>query len=830
MTYIMPLTEKIALGSDKSVTFNKISIKFGDGYQQDSVKGINSIVSSWSVTWSTLTDNEAEILENFLQSTLGVQKILWTPPKSSQPVFVLLDSYTKTIQSQVTNFNSISATFTRIFTAEDSLTVFSPTIVLEFKFNDAYGSFSLIETTGKAYENISARINNPSNPTKTLLDISGNKSSVDFTGRHDVELVGSASVGDRSYIGIGSDPNTYVNIPSGPYLKNSSDFELPGDFKLKYDVNLSNANSTELSKGLSLRLGLSDYIKVLYKRKSFITKNPTITHCYEFGTTLSYMGLSEHYGAFLLPELGSPNILTNWFTSSISRVGTKLTIRPFEPSYAQSTSSSGFTFGALLFNPVIGLFIGETTADINNFGYITNFNLTKNSVQVFNVFPSEIDSTGRHTITAFPGSNGTVSGGVFVGYTSVGTIGGCPGSKIVTGSAIGYYGIDTSTHTSDFDFNGDFNLSFTLEATPQAWELISLTNCYTSLDVEYATFHWSLIRKVDSFTIFQVLFDNGSITILAESLNPTASASSVHRADEVGSITAPTIPLYEELTTWFRLKTTIIEGSKTIEFLTDYYIKGGYPINVSLSRTNGIYAFDVVDSTFIFDAGYIPVVPRVGELKFNTGITTTIGLASGVKNIHWEGKYSIPYLEIDSEKACFFSGSGYPIIFPYHDDFATTAFSEFTIDFKFLIPANATYIATSSGIKKFVFWSHTPSVTQDIYAAFSEGDRTHFYLNYSYSSGPTDQIYSFDTWYEIRFVRYNDAGVMKARLYVNKTSVLGPYPYAIYGNNNTPVYIGSGPPEYTDGIVDGPSNTGFYGLMSNFKWEKVALSTGDSYV
>jgi phage-related protein len=82
-TTALPLPNKIALSSDKSVSFRAISSQFGDGYQQTAPNGINVKVASWTVEWGALTLAERNTVESVLDYVGSWGILTWTPTNES---------------------------------------------------------------------------------------------------------------------------------------------------------------------------------------------------------------------------------------------------------------------------------------------------------------------------------------------------------------------------------------------------------------------------------------------------------------------------------------------------------------------------------------------------------------------------------------------------------------------------------------------------------------------------------------------------------------------------------------------------------------------------
>ncbi|HCM1963612.1 TPA: phage tail protein [Salmonella enterica subsp. salamae serovar 56:l,v:z39] len=63
-------------------------VKFGDGYEQRRVTGLNSNLKKYSVTIRTKRQ-DAGYLEDFLSEHGGVQAFLWTPPYGYRQIKVV---------------------------------------------------------------------------------------------------------------------------------------------------------------------------------------------------------------------------------------------------------------------------------------------------------------------------------------------------------------------------------------------------------------------------------------------------------------------------------------------------------------------------------------------------------------------------------------------------------------------------------------------------------------------------------------------------------------------------------------------------------------------
>jgi len=59
------------------------SVKFGDGYEQRALDGINAHLKSWDLSFQDRTTDEIDQIEAFLDYHLGITNFTWTPPSSA---------------------------------------------------------------------------------------------------------------------------------------------------------------------------------------------------------------------------------------------------------------------------------------------------------------------------------------------------------------------------------------------------------------------------------------------------------------------------------------------------------------------------------------------------------------------------------------------------------------------------------------------------------------------------------------------------------------------------------------------------------------------------
>lgn len=81
-------------------------VKFGDGYEQRRVTGLNSNLKKYSVTIRT-TRQDAGYLEDFLSEHNGVKAFLWTPPYGYRQIKVVCRKWSVKVGLLKTTFTMI---------------------------------------------------------------------------------------------------------------------------------------------------------------------------------------------------------------------------------------------------------------------------------------------------------------------------------------------------------------------------------------------------------------------------------------------------------------------------------------------------------------------------------------------------------------------------------------------------------------------------------------------------------------------------------------------------------------------------------------------------
>lgn len=88
----LPRAEDLA-SLDKSTGYDRRTATLGDGLVRIKPAGLNSRRRRYDLTWIALPEDDAEALEDTLESTLGTETILWTPPGETQEAKFYVESH-----------------------------------------------------------------------------------------------------------------------------------------------------------------------------------------------------------------------------------------------------------------------------------------------------------------------------------------------------------------------------------------------------------------------------------------------------------------------------------------------------------------------------------------------------------------------------------------------------------------------------------------------------------------------------------------------------------------------------------------------------------------
>ena len=73
----------VDFGYNRTGSSRVLTVDFGDGYNQRTSDGINVIRLSYTISWTNIDTERKNTLQQFLESTLGVESFMWQPPDMS---------------------------------------------------------------------------------------------------------------------------------------------------------------------------------------------------------------------------------------------------------------------------------------------------------------------------------------------------------------------------------------------------------------------------------------------------------------------------------------------------------------------------------------------------------------------------------------------------------------------------------------------------------------------------------------------------------------------------------------------------------------------------
>lgn len=86
--------------------------KFGDGYEQRTSSGINTMPKSWPLSFNARTNSEADAIMAFLSARAGLEAFDWTAPDGTTGKYICREYRRNYARYGV---NNISATFEQVF-------------------------------------------------------------------------------------------------------------------------------------------------------------------------------------------------------------------------------------------------------------------------------------------------------------------------------------------------------------------------------------------------------------------------------------------------------------------------------------------------------------------------------------------------------------------------------------------------------------------------------------------------------------------------------------------------------------------------------------------
>ena len=91
------------------------AIKFGSGYEQRVVFGINQNPKTWDLTWSAKSNSVSDAIENFFDARAGQESFDWTPLNDDTSYKWICRTWNRT--HQYADINVVTATFEQVFEA-----------------------------------------------------------------------------------------------------------------------------------------------------------------------------------------------------------------------------------------------------------------------------------------------------------------------------------------------------------------------------------------------------------------------------------------------------------------------------------------------------------------------------------------------------------------------------------------------------------------------------------------------------------------------------------------------------------------------------------------
>ena len=102
-------------GFSQDVTPSVHTAKFGDGYAQRVIHGINNLASVWNLTFQSQPLADADAIIAFFETKAGAASFTWLPEGEDTEVLVICSKWNKVYESEISR--NITATFERVYGA-----------------------------------------------------------------------------------------------------------------------------------------------------------------------------------------------------------------------------------------------------------------------------------------------------------------------------------------------------------------------------------------------------------------------------------------------------------------------------------------------------------------------------------------------------------------------------------------------------------------------------------------------------------------------------------------------------------------------------------------
>lgn len=100
-------------GFSQEVTPRVTTAKFGDGYSQRTLYGINTVGYTWNLTFQSQPLDTANLIIAFFEAKQGATAFTWRPTGESEDVKVICSKWNKTYDTEISR--TITATFERVY-------------------------------------------------------------------------------------------------------------------------------------------------------------------------------------------------------------------------------------------------------------------------------------------------------------------------------------------------------------------------------------------------------------------------------------------------------------------------------------------------------------------------------------------------------------------------------------------------------------------------------------------------------------------------------------------------------------------------------------------
>lgn len=100
-------------GFSKQTTPRVLITQFGDGYAHRMLEGLNSINTTWSLTFNSRSILDAAEIISFFELAAGVISFQWTPPDETTQYNVVCTEWSQTYDAPIAR--SITAKFIRVY-------------------------------------------------------------------------------------------------------------------------------------------------------------------------------------------------------------------------------------------------------------------------------------------------------------------------------------------------------------------------------------------------------------------------------------------------------------------------------------------------------------------------------------------------------------------------------------------------------------------------------------------------------------------------------------------------------------------------------------------